>query len=249
MFEILFQYGSVSIRTFNILLAFGFLFSGIFIIRYINRRKLNISFFARYVIHILIAIIIGGRLFFVLENLYLFTSNPIYAFYVWDLNFSFFGGLYGFILALYLLAKRNKEDFWLWFDAGIITLMLVMVFVHTGHFFNGSQYGMPTELPWGIALSQDIDIPYTSPLHPTQLYSALLSAGIFLFSTKKIKRTHLSGIVGTMALMVYSIGIFGIDFFHGEPSLYVKISFGIIAALSFIFLVLSSHKKLNLHNS
>jgi len=248
MFEILFQYGSVTVRTFNILLALGFLFSGVFIIRYINRKKLNISFFSRYILHVIMAVIAGGRLFYVIENWYLFSPNPIYALYFWDLNFSFFGIIYALVIVLYFLTKRNKEDFWSWFDTSILGMILIMFFVHIGHFFNGTQYGMPTDLPWGIAFDSQ-NIPYLNPLHPTQVYAALLSIFIFAFSLKKLKRTHLSGIVGTMALMVYSIGMLSIDFIHGSPSLYVKISFVITATLSFIFLVLSSHKKLHLHNN
>ncbi len=245
MLEILFQYGSVTIRTFNILLAFAFLFGGIYLIRYANRRKMNMSFLAHHAFTVLMAMLIGGRILYVLENTELFTNNPIYILFFWDLNFSFFGVLYGMIAALVFLTRKYREDLWSWFDACMLSMLSGMIFVHLGHFFNGSQYGKPTDLPWGIAFDTQ-NIPYLNPIHPTQIYSMLLALFVFLYVSKKSKRTDLFGIVGTMGLMLYSLGMMGLDFTHGDASIYVKVSYGVIAALSFISLVHCSHKKLTL---
>jgi phosphatidylglycerol:prolipoprotein diacylglycerol transferase len=243
MLEILFQYGSVTIRTFNVILALAFLFGGIYLIRYANRRKMNMSFLAHHVFTVLLAMLIGGRILYVLENIELFTGNPAYILFVWDLNFSFFGVLYGMVAALIFLVMRYREDFWSWLDACTLSTLLAMVFIHIGHFFNGTQYGIPTDLPWGIAFDVQ-NIPYLNPIHPTQLYAALLALIIFIYISKKSKRTDLFGIVGTLGLMLYSLGMMGIDFLHGDQSIYVKVSYGAITALSFISLVHCSHKKL-----
>ena len=245
MFDILFQYGSVTIRTLNVILALAFLFGGIYLIRYANRRKMNMSFLSHHVFTVLLAMLIGGRIAYVLENIELFVSNPIYIFFVWDLNFSFFGVLYGMIVALVILAKKYREDMWSWFDACTLSILLAMIFVHIGHFFNGTHYGRPTDLPWGIAFDTQ-SIPYLNPIHPTQIYAAILALIVFFYISKKSKRTDLFGIVGTLGLMLYSLGMMGIDFFHGDPSIYVKVSYSVIAALSFISLVHCSHKKLTL---
>jgi len=245
MLEILFQYGSVTIRTFNIILTFAFLISGAFAIRYAHRQMLNISFMSHNFIFVILAMVIGGRLFYIFENLYLFTANPIYAFFLWDLHFSFFGVLYSIIIALIILTRREKENLWAWFDIASLSVLSAMIFIHIGHFFNGTQYGLPTDLPWGIAFDIQ-NIPYLNPIHPTQIYAFLFTLLIFLYALKRSKRVHLSGVVGTLVLMLYSLGMLGIDFLHGNPSLYVKVSFGIIATLSFIFLVHCSHKTHNL---
>jgi phosphatidylglycerol:prolipoprotein diacylglycerol transferase len=241
MFDILFQYGSITIKTFNVILAFAFLMSGVFLIRYAQRQMMNISFIAHNAIFVILAVLIGGRLVYIFENLKLFSSNPIYAFFIWDLHFSFFGILYSIIIALIILARRANEDFWAWFDVSILSILQAMVFIHIGHFFNGSQYGTPTDLPWGIAFDVQ-NIPYLNPIHPVQIYAFLFTLIVLIYVLKRSKHVHLSGVVGTLALMLYSLGMLGIDFLHGDPSFYVKISFGIIATLSFIFLVLCSSK-------
>lgn len=247
MLDILFQYGSITIRTFNVILAFAFLISGAFAIRYAHRQMLNISFMSHNFIFVILAMIIGGRLFYIFENLKLFTANPVYTFFIWDLNFSFFGVLCGIVIAFIILTVKAKEDLWAWLDIASLSVILAMIFIHIGHFFNGTHYGMPTDLPWGIAFDTQ-NIPYLNPIHPTQIYAFLLAFIIFIYALKKSRRVHLSGVVGMLALMLYSLGMLGIDFLHGNGSFYVKIGFGIIATLSFIFLVHCSHKTHNLPN-
>ncbi len=245
MFEILFQYGSVTIKTFNIVLAIGFLFTGAFAIRFANRQNLSLSFLSKNLIYVLLAIIIGGRLFYVIEHWPAFRSGLKYMFYFWDMHFSFFGVLYGLIACLILLTRKTSEDFWSWYDLGIFSVLFSMIFINIGNFFNGTNYGIPTDLPWGISFDTT-NIPFVNPIHPTQLYAALLALVVFIYAVKHSKRVHLSGVVGNTAIMVYSLGMLGLNFLSGSPSLYVKVSFGIIATLAFIFQVTCSYKSHNL---
>ncbi|MBU0727406.1 prolipoprotein diacylglyceryl transferase [Patescibacteria group bacterium] len=245
MLEILFQYGSITIKTFNIILALSFLFTGAFIIKHTTRQKLNLAFLSHYILYIFLAVLVVGRLFYVIENWAIFKNNLLYILFIWDLHFSIFGIIVGFAVSTYILAKKSNEDFWEWFDTGILATIFAMIFIHVGHFFSGTQYGAPTDLLWGISFDTT-NIPFVNPIHPTQLYAALFSLILFVYSVKKSRRIHLSGVVGSMTLMLYSLGMLGIDFLHGAPSLYVKVAYGVTAALSFIFLVHCSHKKHNL---
>lgn len=241
MLEILFQNSLITVRTLNILLALGFLFTGTFLIRYVNKHKMNLAFVTQYFIHVIVATILVGRIVYVLSNLSEFQHDYVSVLYMWDLKFSFFGMLAGSILTLFLTARRNKEDFWAWFDAFFLSSLAMLIFVHIGYFFAGKEYGLPTSLPWGISFEVN-HIPFVSPIHPTQLYAALLTVLLLAYSVKQSKRIHLSGVVGTRALMVYSLGMLAIDFFHGSPSMYVKIAYGVTAALAFIGYIQCSHK-------
>jgi phosphatidylglycerol:prolipoprotein diacylglycerol transferase len=241
MLEILFQNSLITVRSLNILLALGFLFTGTFVIRYVNKHKMNLAFVTEYFIHVIVAALLGGRLVYVLSNLAEFQHDYLSVLYVWDLKFNFFGMLAGSILALFLAARRNKEDFWAWFDAFFLSSLGMLIFVHLGYFFAGKEYGLPTSLPWGISFEAN-HIPFVSPIHPTQLYAALLTILLLAFSVKQSKRIHLSGVVGTQALMIYAIGMLGIDFLHGSPSMYIKIAYGVVAALAFIGYIQCTHK-------
>ena len=243
MHEILFQNSILTVKTFNILLAFGFLFAGIFCIRYSEKHKMNLVFFTRSFLPLLLGALVFGRLFFALENFNLTKENPVLLLYIWDLNFSFFGIIFGVILVLYFLTKRAQEDFWGWVDVAALATIAVTIFTHLGYFFSGQQYGIPTTLPWGIAFDA-AHIPYITPLHPIQLYATLASLILLAYSVGRSKRIHLSGVVGTRAIMIYSLCMFGLDFLRGDPhlSLYTKIAYGSLAAISFIASVHCSHK-------
>lgn len=241
MLEILFQNSFITIRSLNILLALGFLFTGTFVIRYVNKHKMNLAFVTEYFIHVILAALLGGRLVYVLSNLVEFQHDYLSVLYVWDLKFSFFGMLAASILTLFFAARRNKEDFWAWFDTLFLSSLGMLIFVHIGYFLAGKSYGLPTSLPWGISFDVK-HIPFVSPIHPTQLYAALLTILLLAYSVKQSKRIHLSGVVGTQALMIYSLGMLGIDFLHGSPSMYIKIAYGAVAALAFIGYIQCSHK-------
>ena len=241
MLEILFQNSFITVRTLNILLAIGFLFTGTFVIRYVNKHKLNLAFLTEHFLPITLFSLFAGRLTYVLSRLAEFRPNLISVTYLWDLKISFFGLLGGAFLGLFIAAKRKKEDFWSWLDALVLSMLAMLFFVHIGYFFAGKEYGIPTTLPWGIAFDTN-NIPFITPLHPTQLYAALITLLLLAYSVKKRRRIHLSGVVGSRALMIYSLVMLGMDFLHGTPSLYVKISYGVLAALSFIAHVHCSHK-------
>ena len=242
MFEILFQNSIITVHTLNILLALGFLFTGIFLIRYVNLHKMNFAFVTEYFAHVIVASLLGGRLVYFLSNLQEFQGHWISTLYIWDLNFSYFGMIGGALLAIFFAARRNKEDFWAWLDVFLVSSLAMLIFVHLGYFFAGKDYGLPTDLPWGITFDVR-HIPFVIPIHPTQLYAAAVTLFLLGYSVKSSKRIHLSGVVGTKALMIYSLAMLGIDFLHGSPSVYIKIAYGIFAALAFIGYIHCSHKS------
>jgi phosphatidylglycerol:prolipoprotein diacylglycerol transferase len=241
MREIIFQNAILTVKSLNIFIAIGFLFTGTYIIRYIERHKMNMSFLTRHFAHVILSAMVVGRIAYAIENLKEFIDRPLSLLYLWDLKFSFFGLLAGATLMLFWQCRKNKEDFWDWFDALFLSMLAMLIFVHIGNFFDGKHYGLPTEMPWGITFDTS-HIPFVTPIHPTQLYALLLTVILLVYSNIKGKRIHLSGVVGTRALMVYSLGMLAIDFLHGDPSLYVRIAYGITAALAFIGQVQSSHK-------
>lgn len=242
MFEILFQYGPVTITSLNVFLALAFVIGTIFLVRFIHLKKMRLGFFVNNFIYLILFPLIGGRLLHVIEHFEVYKIQPLQTLFVWDMGFSPFGIFYAGIITLYILSRRNHEDLWSWLDGFIISGLSGLFFVHIGHFFNGTHYGTLTEVPWGIAFDT-MSIPFIEPIHPTQLYSALLTILALAIAMKSVKRTHLTGVAGTLGIMLYSMGAFGIDFLHGNPSAYDKVNYLIIAALAFIFYIHCTHKK------
>lgn len=240
MLDVIFQYGPLTLRTFNIFAAIGLLFAGAFAVRFTLIKKLNSGFLYKHIGYLFLGAVLGGRIAYILENLQLFLDTPISSLFLWDLRYSFFGAVYGLLVTLWLIGWKKKESFWAWFDVVILALLAFMFFIHIGHFFNGTQYGNLTDLPWGIAFDSQ-NIRYLTPIHPTQLYSALFTLIISVYSVKRSKRIHLPGVVGSRALMIYALGMFAVDYLHAIPSFYAKMSFVGIAIAAFIASVHTSH--------
>lgn len=107
----------------------------------------------------------------------------------------FFGGLIAFLVTV----KRRGLPMGLTFDAAAPGLALGYAVGRVGCFLVGDDYGVPTDLPWGVKF--EVGLPPTSAgvlrreygielppeisdgafvaVHPTQLYETLAALGIF----------------------------------------------------------------------
>lgn len=240
MFKVLFEYGPFTLKTFNIFLGIAFTFNLYFLVRYTLRKKMNISFFSKYAFKIALVALITGRVFFIIENVSLFLHEPWSALFIWDLKFSFFGIVYGALFMLFMMCHREQENFWVWLDGVTLAGLISLFFISLGHFFNGTNYGSPTTLPWGITFDT-FEIPFITPIHPTQLYQALGIFLIFSYLMSYNKRHHQPGEVGTIGIMMAGMLLLGIDFLHGLPSMYVKINAGLLAIMGFGGLIYCTH--------
>ncbi len=243
MYEILFQYGPVTITSFSALLVIGFLMGSVFMVRFAQFKKLSLRFMVNHLMWFVLAGLVGSRIVFLAEHFSRYSAAPLSVLYVWDGGYSGFGAFYALVALLVFFTLRAHEDFWAWLDAFALSGLVGLFFVHLGRFFSGTDYGRPTDLPWGMSFDA-FNIPFLVPIHPTQLYSALAVFATFNLAMYSAKRTHLAGVAGTLAIMLYSIVAFGIDFLHGEPSLMVKISYVVIAFFGFVAHIHCTHRTL-----
>ncbi len=243
MHEVLFQYGTFTLTTFDAFFVLALILGTIFLVRYAIFKNMSLRFFVNNLFWFVLGALAGGRIIYLAEHFSKYWNHLFSILYLWDMGYSPFGIFYALIFLLFWLARRDHEDFWAWLDAFALTGLVGLFFIHLGRFFDGTDYGMPTDLPWGIAYD-NFNIPFQTAIHPTQLYSALSTFLVFNVAMWTAKRTHLAGVAGTLVVMLYSLCALGIDFFHGEPSMLSKISFGAIAAIAFIFHIHCSHKKL-----
>lgn len=172
------------------------------IVRRLDQAGLNPEVFLANLPWVLLGAIVGARLFhFLFWDLHSVVKDPLGLFRVWEGGLSITGGLAGGGLAAMILFKRAKVDFWHYFAIASPAVLLGQALGRVGCFLNGDAFGVPTRLPWGLALpkfgtvvfpsgidhqgpseawswcvAQGFSSPSalrTVPLHPTQLYEAL----------------------------------------------------------------------------
>jgi phosphatidylglycerol:prolipoprotein diacylglycerol transferase len=142
-----------------------------------------------------LGVVVGGRLGYIL--FYGFDdwlADPLRLFRVWEGGMSFHGGLLGVLLAMLLYGRRFGRGFFELTDFIAPLVPLGLLSGRIGNFINGELWGAPGDVPWAMqvpcasfpALCFDKlglapGTALSPPLHPSQLYEALLE-GALLFA-------------------------------------------------------------------
>ena len=180
MHPVLIELGPLKIFTYGFFLALAFL-SAIYVGgREAQRTGLPVGRYYDLCFYMVLAALVGSRLVFVLFDLPTFLANPLKIFALWEGGLVFHGGvLLGMIVALYYM-KVAHLPWRLSLDALAYGTPLGQFFGRIGCFMAGCCYGTPANLPWAVTFTAPGTLcPLREPLHPAQLYEALLALGVF----------------------------------------------------------------------
>jgi phosphatidylglycerol:prolipoprotein diacylglycerol transferase len=177
--------------------------------------------------YIALGVVLGGRLgytlFYGFEEL---LRDPLSLLRIWQGGMSFHGGLLGVLVAMWLFGRRHGKGFFHATDFIAPLIPLGLGAGRIGNFINGELWGAPGSVPWAMqvpcerfmALCVDkLQLPpgtaMTPPLHPNQLYEALLEgvvlfAILWLFSARPRPAMAVSGLF----LVCYGVFRFAIEF-------------------------------------
>lgn len=151
-----------------------------------------------------IGIILGGRLgyVFIYQPGY-FLEHPSEIFALWQGGMAFHGGMLGFIVALYLFAKKRSINFLALTDRIACVAPLGLFAGRIANFINGELYGRITDAPIGMVFPGGGLLPR----HPSQLYQAGmegLATGLILWGALYFTRASSSpGKLSGMFLICY----------------------------------------------
>ena len=177
--------------------------------------------------YIALGVVLGGRLgyslFYGFETL---LQDPLSILRIWQGGMSFHGGLIGVLVAMGLFARRHRKGFFQTTDFIAPLIPIGLGAGRIGNFINGELWGAPGSVPWAMQVPCDrflalclekLQLPagtlMTPPLHPNQLYEALLEGVVmflllWLFSTKPRPVMAVSGLF----LLCYGLFRFAIEF-------------------------------------
>ncbi len=230
MYPILLQVGSITIYSLWVLLALG-IFTSLLVVNQLAKSRLTkLSFLAENSLLIFFCGLIMARILFIAYNFDLYWNdvviqgNLLDLVYIWDKGLSIWGGLLGIIGSLYLLCRKNKEDFLAWSDILVVSIFFGMIFTNFGAFLDGRNYGSPTDLPWGIIVETS---QFAVPIHPVQVYASIYAGLIgliliLLFYRDQFKK---SGGITWLGLSLFCLFRFLEEFIRGDES---NLIFGII---------------------
>lgn len=205
------------------------------------KNGLKIQFLSDNAWKIIIFGLIGARIMAIFTNyqnyFYELSSEALLRlFYIWDKGFELWGAIIGATIYFYILCKKSDQSFWKWLDVLVPAMILGLAIGNLGAFFDGTNYGTPSSLPWAVNFENPA-IKYSVPIHPTQIYAFLYSLLIFiglrlLSHHKKIKEIELPGLLGLIGIGTFSFLHFMEEFVRGDDTFtIIGIRLGQIASI------------------
>lgn len=144
----------------------------------------------------------------------LLRADPWHALRLGEGGYVWYGGLVGALLTAVVYFRRRPELNALQYsDAFAPAIMVGAALGRLGCFLSGCCYGVPTELPWGVAFPATEGVP----VHPTQLYDAGFAAAFGLFLLWRFPKRRFDGENISLLLVGYPVARFITESFRGDP--------------------------------
>lgn len=231
---------TLEIRWYSLAYILGILIGWIVSKKFLITNESIKEKFDDYITYVILAIIVGGRLGYVLfYNLNYYSKNLVDILKIWQGGMSFHGGLIGIILITIWFAKKNNHNSFNYLDVISIVAPIGIFLGRISNFINSELYGTVTNIPWGVKFIK-VDDLYR---HPSQLYEATFE-GLILFLIliyfKKKGFLNLPGMISGIFLTFYSLFRFVIEFFRvpDEQLGYLIYNFTMGQIISLIFFII-----------
>ena len=135
----------------------------------------------------------------------------------------YYGGFIGATAATIVYLRWKKMPMWKTGDVLAPSIALGSVFGRIGCLLNGCCYGRPTDLPWGLTFTNPLahelsGTPLDVPLHPTEIYDALLNLGLYALLAWLFHRKKFDGQIFATYLIGYAITRSITEAFRGDYS-------------------------------
>jgi phosphatidylglycerol---prolipoprotein diacylglyceryl transferase len=196
--------GPLPVRFYGIIIVTAALIGGFIATREARRRGENTERIWDALIWIVIAGIIGARLYHVLSTPAGCAENVPFCGFPWYRNhpidaiigitqggLGIFGAIVGGLIVVVIYVRHYKLSLARYLDIAAPALLIAQAIGRWGNFVNQELYGPPTDLPWGIT----IDAPHrygaftdlskypldVTRFHPLFLYESVINTIGFIF--------------------------------------------------------------------
>ncbi len=164
---------------------------------------------------IIVAGIIGARLFHVLDHWsHEYAANPVRALYIWEGGLAIWGALIGGLIAGALITWQRGWRFPRFLDAAAPGLVLAQAIGRIACVITGDAMGKPTTGPFGFAYTNpNVMVPQLGVYYtPMPVYELIINLGIFAVLWQLRKRDWVDGRLFLVYLTLYSIERFFLAF-------------------------------------
>ena len=222
MHPIAFNLGPLTIRWYGVMMALAFLVG----LWTAGRRAPQSGIHAERIVDLgpwlILGSVLGARILYVIsywrEE---FAGKPLAEFFmIHHGGLVFYGGLLGAVLAVILYVRARKLPLWTVADILAPSIALGYVIGRIGCLLNGCCYGRACDLPWALRFPEGhethpIGLAGT-PVHPTQIYDAVLNLGLYFLLASLSRRKKFEGQVFAVYLLCYAVTRSFVELFRGD---------------------------------
>lgn len=220
MYPIIIQIGPITIYSFGLMMAVAFLVGGFLTSRELERLGYDPQLGSTLVLWAAVGGLIGARLFLIAEDPSEFLEHPVSTILSGS-GFVWYGGLFGGLLATYVVVHRAGVPWLQVADAAAPALALGHAIGRIGCQLAGDgDWGKVTSLPWGMAYPRAI-VGWPHPpgvfVHPTPLYEAAAYTAIFFFLWNRRRKGLLPGALLWWYFILAGAARFLVEFVRINP--------------------------------
>src|SRR5579863_886761 len=224
---VIFYIGPLALRWYGLMYVVGILVA-LWVIRGYTRRKgISQDKVYRMLWWCIVAGLIGGRLYFVIQQPNFFSfyiRQPQHILATWEGGMAFFGAIFLVIPTIFWRAKAERINPLVAIDAGVLFGAAGQIFGRIGNIINGDIVGYRSNLPWatlytnphsffcmGLADPTQCGNPVTA-VQPAAAYELLLNIVLLVVLFSLAYRLRRPGLLMLVYLFGYVITQFFIFF-------------------------------------
>ena len=214
---VIFYIGPLALRWYGLMYVVGILMA-LWVIRgYTKRKGITSDRVYRILWWCIVAGLIGGRLYFVIQQPNFFSfyiKQPQHILATWEGGMAFFGAIFLVIPTIFWRAKAERINPLVTLDAGVLFGAAGQIFGRIGNIINGDIVGYRSNLPWatlytnphsffcqGLANPAQCGQPFTAvqPAAAYEMIANIVLLAIMLFLAYRLRRP------GTL-MLIYLFG-------------------------------------------
>jgi len=213
--------GPLALRWYGLMYVVGIIIGLQVIKNYTTRKGIDQDMVYRVLWWCVVAGLIGGRLYFVVQQPNFFSyylTQPIHIIATWEGGMAFYGAIFLVIPTLFWRSRKERINPLVLIDAGVLFATAGQIFGRIGNLINGDIIGYRSTLPWSTVyqhpnswacLSPDTCNVPVQPAAGYELIINLLLLGLMFYLARRVRRP---GVLMLVYLFGYAITQFLIFF-------------------------------------
>ena len=255
MIPVLFHLGPLTVYSFGLMMALGFLAADYVIRLECIRRGYDPEYSSSVVIAAAVMGLVGSRLYAILDDLPTYLADPKSMIFSGS-GFVFYGGMIGGILGAYLVSRWYRIGFGSTMDMCAPALAIGQAIGRMGCQLAGDgDWGLPSTVPWAMAYPKAI-VGWNSQtvlkldehyqlvsgyfpgvrVHPAPVYETILYLGVFMILWSMRKTSCPPGRLIYWYLVLAGGARFLVEFWRINPRVFYMFSEAQMIALAMMVL-------------